>query len=449
MRSNIAFAAALAHIAAAAPAPQQFDLAAVLNAPSPTNTAPPTTAVATSSSTGVNSASLAQSISAAINTEASASVTGASASAASTEQPSSTLEKRGGWGGWGGWDETTTKVTSSAKSTTSSVTKPVTSSAPSTTSVQTTGTATTSSSTSCPTTPEDGTYCGFINPEDPCAVQPDGYGPKVSPDTVEAFKSYSEFHQQAQNAETPSGYEEVFQDLDASVSGNSYITFYTLESYDVAGCAAHCDNTDLCTAFNIYIERDPSLNPTKGDNESTYCPNPSSITNYKCSLWGSDIDQQSATNTGDNREDFQTVVVGSNGYDKTNNTTPPDQDGWDKPEKCDNGAISGGGNYWMGSHFYPGPYNPFNCAHYAQAQTEKNKEGARSKGAKSYTPVNMFNSYMVHKNGKAQGTYCQIFDTHLSPEWAGFKGTHSGRDRFDVKNSWTYSLKNLDDGKFH
>lgn len=39
---------------------------------------------------------------------------------------------------------------------------------------QTTGTSTTSTTSACPTTPEAGTYCGFINPEDPCAIQPDG-----------------------------------------------------------------------------------------------------------------------------------------------------------------------------------------------------------------------------------------------------------------------------------
>lgn len=36
------------------------------------------------------------------------------------------------------------------------------------------GTSTTSSSTECPTQIEEGTYCGFINPEDPCSPQPGG-----------------------------------------------------------------------------------------------------------------------------------------------------------------------------------------------------------------------------------------------------------------------------------
>ena len=38
-------------------------------------------------------------------------------------------------------------------------------------------TRTTTAGQACVTQPEAGTYCGFINPEDPCAPQPDGYGP--------------------------------------------------------------------------------------------------------------------------------------------------------------------------------------------------------------------------------------------------------------------------------
>ena len=42
------------------------------------------------------------------------------------------------------------------------------------TTVKTTSSSTSSSTSACPTTPEAGTYCGFINPLDPCAIQPDG-----------------------------------------------------------------------------------------------------------------------------------------------------------------------------------------------------------------------------------------------------------------------------------
>jgi hypothetical protein len=254
------------------------------------------------------------------------------------------------------------------------------------------------------------------------------------------------------NAVTPSGYQQVFKDLNASTSANSYLTFSTLKSYDVAGCAELCDNTDLCTAFNIYIERDPGLNPTKNGNSSNstgeYCPNPTSITNYKCSLWGSSIDTSSATNFGDYREDFQVVIVASNGYDASNNTTPAPLPGWTPPSNCTGGAISAGGNYWMGSNFFPGPFNPALCGAFAQAQTATNKQAAKAKGASSYTPANFFNAYYVHKNGKPQGTYCSLYDTILSDAYSGFKGAWSGKDFFGVQSSWSFSLSELDNGHF-
>ncbi|KAK0933617.1 hypothetical protein LTR29_014789 [Friedmanniomyces endolithicus] len=431
MRSAIFAAVAIARLAAAAPTPQQFDFAAVLDAPSPSATGPPLTVVANATSVfSVDTASIAASVSAEVTTVATASITGASASAASTQEPSSTgLAKRG-----------------PPKTTTSSSTA---SSSKTTTSQQST-TSTTSSTSACPTTPEAGTYCGFINPEDPCAPQPDGDGPRVTPDTVAAFEAYPEFHSDALKAITPAGYVETFKDLNGSTSANSYITFKTLTSYSVSDCAKLCDNTTLCTAFNIYIERDPSLNPTLNDTAANttgqYCPNPSSITNYKCSLWGSSIDATSATNYGDYREQFQVVIVASNGYDKTNNTTPAPCPGYEAPSNC-TGAISSGGSYCLGSHFFPGPYDPSVCGIYAQAQTDTNKAAAKAKGQSTYVPSNMFNAYMVKKNSVAQGTYCSLFNTVLSGSWASFEGGWAGQNYFGIESSWTYALSQQDDGK--
>ncbi|KAK3110747.1 hypothetical protein LTR53_014658 [Teratosphaeriaceae sp. CCFEE 6253] len=460
MRSNILLAAAIARLAAAAPTPQQFDFAAVLEAPSPSATGPPLAVAADPTSTySVDTAEIAASVSAMVTTVATASITGASASEASTQEPSATaVVKRGS-------DETTAKTTSTKKSsstsTSSAKTSTVSSSAittsssipattPSTsTTNQQSSTSTTSSDTACPTTPEAGTYCGFINPEDPCAPQPDGYGPQVKPDTVAAFQAYPEFHKNAQNAVTPSGYARTFKDLNASTSANSYIAYKDLTSYSTSDCASFCDSTNLCTAFNVYIERDPGLNPTNdGDTTNStgsYCPNPTSITNYKCSLWGSSIDATSATNGGGYREDFQVVIVGSNGYDKTNSTTPPALPDYEPPTNC-TGAISAGGSYWLGSSFFPGPFNPSLCAIYAKAQTATNKQAALKKGASSYTPANMLNAFMTKKNGVAQGTYCSLYNTVLDKSWAGFKGGWSGANFIGVESSWTYSLKNLDSG---
>lgn len=119
------------------------------------------------------------------------------------------------------------------------------------------GTKTATAPGACATQPEAGTDCGFINPLDPCAPQPDGYGPVPSPDTPAAFLADPELHALAQNAPAtvPSidntQYTQVFKDLNAGVSAQSYLSLFTLDSYDVEKCAAFCDCTELCTAFNM------------------------------------------------------------------------------------------------------------------------------------------------------------------------------------------------------
>ena len=115
MRYSLAFAA-FAGLAAATPSPQLFDFNLIEDAPSPTATAPPLTAVSDMITISPADASSA----------ASAAVTAVQSGVAKVKR------------------------------------------------VAASGTSTTSSTSACPTTPEDGTYCGFINPEDPCAKQPDG-----------------------------------------------------------------------------------------------------------------------------------------------------------------------------------------------------------------------------------------------------------------------------------
>ncbi|KAI4725582.1 hypothetical protein E4T49_06651 [Aureobasidium sp. EXF-10728] len=378
---------------------------------------------------------------------------------------------------------------------------------------------TSSSSSACPTTPEEGTYCGFINPEDPCAPQPDGYGPKVTPDTTDAFLANPVFHSMASAAPTVvasnsgagNAYQQTFLDLNASSSANSYLGLYTLTSYSVADCAAHCDTTALCTSFNIYIERDPSQNPTKNDSTAAtvwgyWCPNPSSITNFKCTLWGSNLEAATATNQGGWREDFNVVVTGSNGYDATNTTLPPTiidpvdnststatavlssvvssstsasssasssaaasssvsksssvssaaasatatsgtkQPTWGSPKTCGGKAINAP-NYWMGSKFFPGPFNPQVCGDYAAYQHKLNKQTAIAAGQSSFTPCNSFNAYYLHKNGVPHGTYCALYDASISTSYATYTGGWSGNNKYDCRQSYQYTRQTLDQGR--
>ena len=88
---------------------------------------------------------------------------------------------------------------------------------------------------------------------------------------------------------------------------STYLGLYTLETYDTIKCQQYCDAATACYGINIYIERDPSVAPADG------CDNPSSITNFKCTLWGSAVTADAATNTGQYRDNFQVVIAGSNG----------------------------------------------------------------------------------------------------------------------------------------
>ena len=478
--SSLLSAAAIIGLAAASPAPQQLDLAAILTAAPATASGPALTAITQLIS--VNTAAQAASISAAVTEIATASITGAAASNAANLAPTATagslkrdlevLEKRTylTWnqilallGAYSNAKKTTTSAAStptaavkiaastSASASTSFFTSMQLTSTTSVTTIPGT-TTTSSSSTACPTTPEDGTYCGFINPEDPCAPQPTGSGQTItSPDSVDAFVNNAPFQAIASSAATPSGYAQVFSNLNASTSANSYIGLYTLPSYSPAMCAAYCDNTTSCTSFNIYIERDPSQNPTANDSTAPtvwgyWCPNPSSITNYKCTLWGSNIDNTTATNAGGWREQFQVVIVGSNGYDKTNATTPAVVSSYSPPQNCSGKAINGG-SYFMDSKFFAGAFDPRQCAAFANATTNYNRQAALNASQHSYTPCQMFNAYHVYKNGMPQGTYCSLYDTQLSTQWATTKQSYSGRDCYSVRNSWTYSLTNADSGR--
>ncbi|KAK2043861.1 hypothetical protein LZ31DRAFT_554822 [Colletotrichum somersetense] len=343
-----------------------------------------------------------------------------------------------------GWPSSTTKapVATVTPSPTKSTSPPVVTSPPAVvvpstcTPVSWSNTNAFTTATGCAAPFEVGTYCGFINPEDPCAPQPAGSGPSVQPDTPEAFVANPAFHQLALGAATPSGYGSTFKDLNASVNANSYLGLHTLNSYDVAQCASYCDNTNLCTGINIYIERDPAYNPS-----GCSCTTPPSITNYKCTLWGSGVDKAAATNFGQTRDGFQVVIAGSNGYEKTNNTTPQNPPGWTKPQGC-GGAVHNHPSTCLGQKFFPGPFDVSVCAAYAAAQNAKNSNSLGFSFASmfGYSPFkcNFFNAFMVKENGVAQGTYCSLFAQQYAPSAATYQPGNAGGINWGVESSWSF-----------
>lgn len=293
----------------------------------------------------------------------------------------------------------------------------------------------------CPTAIEVGTYCGFINPLDPCAPQPAAYGPPTTPDTPDAFKKNQVYHDMAQKAKTPTGYQQTFKDLDASVNANSYLAYKILESYDVAGCAAYCDETELCEGFNVYIERDPAWNP-----DQCSCQDPSSIAQYKCSIFGSGVDKESAVNTGETRNDFEVVIVGSNGYEKKDETPAPPT-GWKNPQNCDK-KLHDEPKYCLGQHSFPGPFDASLCAAYAAKQNLVNvKAGLISTIINTitamfgYSPARcvQFQAAEITHNGAAWGTHCRLFTKQFQHQKASLD--ISVNAEWGCKKSFTFDLQ--------
>jgi hypothetical protein len=282
MRSYLVLGAAA--LVAASPAPQAFDVNAFNAIPATLTQGPPV---------GPGKAAETAYVQSNAQAVATAAVTGAATAQQAKRSVGADLEAR--WFLWGQQSQETqpaaTPVPTKAATTTAPAFNPSsTNVAPSScTPVDWTNTYAFTSEAACPTAIEVGTYCGFINPLDPCAAQPNAYGPPTTPDTVDAFKSNSVYAGLAKNAKVPSGYAQSFTNLDGSVEGSGYLGYKILTSYDPSACSAYCDETKTCTGFNIFIERDPKFNP-----EKCSCEAPS-ITQFKCSIWGQEIKKETAT----------------------------------------------------------------------------------------------------------------------------------------------------------
>ncbi|KAL5115322.1 hypothetical protein ACEQ8H_006767 [Pleosporales sp. CAS-2024a] len=293
------------------------------------------------------------------------------------------------------------------------------------------------STTACPTAIEVGTYCGFINPLDPCAAQPNAYGPNTTPDTVDAFLNNPVYSNLALKAKTPVNYTQSFSNLHGSVSGAGYLGYKTLTSYDPAACSAYCDQTSTCTGFNIFIERDPKWNQDKCS-----CKSPS-IAQIKCSIWGQNVTAAAATNTGGFQAGFEVVIVASNGYNK-NIYFPPNPPSCTRRQDC-GGLIHNHGPYCIGQKTFPGPWDPALCAAYATSQNQQNKKAGFFNswwslfGFNTGACVSIQAAYLT-KDGTGFGTHCRLF-TKSFPAWQADLdvGAVAGSS-WGCSSSWTWDF---------
>ncbi|CAD0085486.1 unnamed protein product [Aureobasidium vineae] len=243
-----------------------------------------------------------------------------------------------------------------------------------------------------------------------CAKQKAGRGPVASPDTPEAFLVLDHLSKiLSTTVATPYGYSQVFANQKASLSASVYMGLHTLDSYDVPGCQSICDQNPGCVAFNMYAERDPTLEPN-----STKCPNPASTTNYKVLHYlGAPVSVEQANNFGQWRASFNVVIAASNAYNK--DAPPPSVAGFTDPVGL-GGAInapldSNHKDTFMGSKFFPFSqdqgFTLESCTSACTAQTAYNKAHPNKDG--SFKTCAFVNGYVLSRAGVPQGLYCSIY----------------------------------------
>jgi hypothetical protein len=218
----------------------------------------------------------------------------------------------------------------------------------------------------------------------------------------------------------------------------------------VNACASFCNSVKFCLGFNIYYERDPEKDPAAG------CPNPKAVTNIKCSLYGYPVAAGSATNKGQyrgpqdaNKQAFQVIIVGSNGYSKIPVPAPQPNTNFTGPTGLPgaiNAPLDNGVDTYIGMKLYNGgPYDPSQCAAACQAQTAYDRATAASDG--TYKPCNFFNSYILTRNNVPQGTYCSFYTRTWDSSYAANTGYYYGSDVYSVVGSYSFALSTPDSGR--
>ncbi|RVD80497.1 uncharacterized protein DFL_008394 [Arthrobotrys flagrans] len=277
-----------------------------------------------------------------------------------------------------------------------------------------------------------------------CAPQPINNGPQFINLEPTPWQEAVEAAYPPTNPSTLGPYKKVFDGLRGSVSQIGYHGLTTLHAYDINACKTLCEKKAQCLGFNFYVERDPSLDP------GNLCPNPSIITNYKCTLWSFPFLAGAADNIGQTRREFKVVIAASVGYVKPYaasnlaNFTSYGQDLYGSI----NAPLLNGDSTYLGVKSYPNTdvnvdyFEPAVCAAACDAQTAYNSRHHASTPCQ-YKACNFFDAYVVLKDGKAQGLTCTLYTWTWDDSYAVNGGQTRSDGVYKVANSYTYTNSRL------
>jgi hypothetical protein len=249
-------------------------------------------------------------------------------------------------------------------------------------------------------------------------------------DTPEFFVQDTTYSEAANNAETPAGWQRTFQNLTGSVSTSAYLGYVSYDSYKPEVCAAECLNRAGCTAFNIFFERNPTLDPSPADGG---CPQPTSQTVIKCSFWGVPTEKQVATNVGQLRNNYHIVIAGSNAYKRI--SPPKPLTGYQTTALPGCAIQETCGSYLTVKTFSDGlPYDHTRCAAACNAITLESLNAKKPERTCQY-----FTSYMQMKNGAPQFQACAIYSATWDPSYCKNSGYTSGGNVYTIDLSYSFS----------
>jgi hypothetical protein len=281
-----------------------------------------------------------------------------------------------------------------------------------------------------------------------CSVEPSitNYY-NVALDSAANFRADAIIASVANNANpTPTGYYQNFKNYPGANSAMNYLGYTVVNTgkgYDVDFCAAKCTAKAGCLSFNIYFERDPTLDPGPD------CTNPPAFANIKCSFWGTGLDTTTANNVGQWRYKFEVAIAGSNAYTSYKLGGPVA--GWLGPQALGNAALNAPlwdcTNTWSYLGYkllQAGSVDPRLCATACDAQTKYNKDHPATSSDGTPKPAvacNAFGSYILTKNNATgsyqQGQMCTFYTAYWDKKYAtNFAGFD---DAIGAKYNFTYS----------
>ncbi|GAB7327857.1 hypothetical protein MBLNU13_g11647t1 [Cladosporium sp. NU13] len=282
---------------------------------------------------------------------------------------------------------------------------------------------------------------------DPLPTLPNTYNINLA--NAPSFRSDPAAASVAKNANpAPTGYYQTFKNLQGSSNAMNplgTIVVNKTKGYDIDFCATRCNVQPGCLAFNIFFERNPTLDPGRN------CLDPPAFANIKCTLWGAALDAKTATNRGSRTRQFDTAVAGSNGYNSYKLGGPIE--GW--KHRNLNASVMNTPLYdctktwtYLGYKlFQPASIDPRLCAAACDEHTAYDKaHPARGADDRVLAPVacNAFGSYILTKtnstNGRTAefqvGQMCTMYTNYWNETFA------VNREAFDdaVGAKYTYSF---------